>query len=76
MSERVTAHALLRRLLETTRERELDCDEFQQLLAPWLDGQVEEPALKALIEHHRRQCPECGEETEVLLRALSPDDKA
>lgn len=76
MSERVTAQALLRRLLESTRERELDCDQFQELIAPWLDGKIEDPAVKALLEHHRQQCPECGEETEILLRALAPDDKA
>ena len=75
MSERVTAQALLRRLLETTQEQELDCDQFQELVAAWLDGRIEDPAIKALIEHHRHQCPECSEETEILLRALAPDEK-
>ena len=75
MTDRIPAAALLRRLLETTQERELDCDQFQELVAPWLDGRIEDPAVKALIEHHRHQCPECGEETEILLRALAPDDK-
>ena len=75
MTDRIPAAALLRRLLETTQERELDCDQFQELVAPWLDGRIEDPAVKALIEHHRHQCPECGEETEILLRALAPNDK-
>jgi len=75
VTDRIPAAALLRRLLETTQERELDCDQFQELVAPWLDGRIEDPAVKALIEHHRHQCPECGEETEILLRALAPNDK-
>ena len=74
MSEGISAYALLKHLLETTQEHEIDCDQFQELLAPWLDGQVEDPRLAALIEHHRHQCPECGQEVDVLQQALAPDE--
>ena len=75
MSEAVSAYALLKRLLETTQEQELDCDQFQELLAPWLDGKVDDQRLAALIEHHRHQCPECGQEVAVLQQALAPGQK-
>ena len=74
MSERPTAPTLLRRLLETTREHELDCDQFQELVAPWLDGMVDDAKLRELIEHHSHQCPECGAEVQVLRRALGLDE--
>ena len=64
------AQAVLRQLLKTTRNEELDCDRFLELLAPWLDGRVEDANVAELLEHHRHQCPECGEEVEILRRAL------
>ena len=76
MTERIAAAVLLRRLLETTREQELDCDEFQELVGPWLDGLVGDANARDLIEHHSKQCPECGAEVEVLRRALGLDDDA
>jgi len=76
MSEGIPAYAILKRLLETTQELELDCDQFQELLAPWLDGKVDDPQVAALIEHHRQQCAECGQEVDVLRQALASDDKA
>jgi len=61
-----TVHAWLK----LTREEELDCDQFTQLLAPWLDGRVEDPQVLALLEHHRRLCGECSEEAALLETAL------
>jgi len=61
---------VLRGLLASTREHELDCDRFLELLAPWLDERVDDPALRELLEHHRQQCPECAEEVSILARAL------
>jgi len=60
----------LRRILETTRDDELDCDRFQELVASWIDGRIADGKLRELLEHHRRQCPECSEEVAILRRAL------
>jgi hypothetical protein len=56
--------------LKLTRDEELDCDRFAQLLAPWLDGRVEDPRILELLEHHRRLCGECNEEVTLLKTAL------
>jgi len=56
--------------LELTQDDELDCDQFSRLLAPWLDGRVEDPRILELISHHRRLCGECNEEAELLKAAL------
>ena len=64
------AHEILRGLLASTRDRELDCDRFLELLPPWLDERVEDASLRELLEHHRRQCPECAEEVSILEQAL------
>ena len=42
-------------------------------MAPWIDGRIADPVLRALREHHRQQCPECGEELAILRRSLEPD---
>ncbi|HXI55343.1 MAG TPA: hypothetical protein VNO55_04760 [Polyangia bacterium] len=73
MTDKQSSRPSLRRLLETTRDEELDCDRFQELVASWIDGRIADPALRALLEHHRQQCPECGEELEILRRALESD---
>jgi hypothetical protein len=70
LTDRPRAHEVLRGLLASTREDELDCDRFLELLAPWLDGRIEDAALRELLEHHRHQCPECAEEVGILERAL------
>jgi len=74
VTERINAPALLRQLLETTRDQELDCDRFQELVGPWLDGLVGDEKVRELVEHHSRQCPECGAEVAVLRRALGLDE--
>jgi hypothetical protein len=70
MSEKPKAAAILRRLLDGTRDEELDCDRFLALLAPYLDGTLGDTELLEQIAHHARQCPECDEELAVLKRAL------
>ncbi len=73
MSDDPKAAAILRRLLEGTRDEELDCDRFLALLPPYLDGRIGEAQLREQIAHHAKQCPECNEELEILKRALEPD---
>jgi len=62
----------LRRLLTETKDEELDCEAFQARLAADVEGTLEE-TFAALMEHHRRICPECDEEREILKRALGLD---
>jgi hypothetical protein len=73
MSDDPKAAAILRQLLEGTREEELDCDRFFALLAPYLDGRIGDAELREQIAHHARQCPQCNEELEILKRALERD---
>jgi hypothetical protein len=68
------ASTILRRLLEGTREEELDCDRFFALLAPYLDNKIDSADLREQITHHAAQCPECKEELEILQKALSNDE--
>lgn len=75
MSDHPKAAAILRRLLEGTREEELDCDRFFALLAPYLDGQIGDEQLRERIAHHAHQCPECNEELDILKRALDREDE-
>lgn len=70
MSNDPKAAAILHGLLEGTREEELDCDRFLELLPPYLDGRINDDDLRELIAHHGRLCPECHEELEILKRAL------
>lgn len=67
------ARASLARMLELTRGEEIDCEGFAEHLAALVEGNVE-PELEALMDHHRRICPECEEERQALERALSPQD--
>jgi hypothetical protein len=73
MSNDPKAATTLRKLLDGTRDQELDCDRFLELLPPYLDGRIGEAALREQITHHAEQCPECKEELEILRRALEPD---
>jgi hypothetical protein len=70
MTNKSTGYGELRRLLHLTREGELDCDRFLELIAPWLDGRVESAELLELLEHHRQLCTECDEQLTILERAL------
>lgn len=66
----------LRRLLRgiaTTREEEYTCDEafrfFDELAEAAARGEDLDEYLPD-VAHHLRQCPECREEFEALLRSL------
>jgi len=62
MSDDPKAATTLRRLLDGTREQELDCARFLELRAPYLDGRIGDAELREQIAYHARQCPECDEE--------------
>jgi Putative zinc-finger len=73
MSDKPTAATVLGKLLDGTKEQEIDCDRFLELLPPYLDGRIGDAELREQIAHHARQCPECDEELAILRRALEPD---
>jgi len=60
----------LESMLQRTQEQELDCDQFLELLAPYLDQRLQDPNVRRLLEHHRDLCAECAEELELLQRSL------
>jgi len=74
MSDNPKAATTLRRLLDGTRDDELDCDRFFELLAPYLDDRISDGELRERITHHAHLCPECKEELETLKRALDRSD--
>lgn len=57
-------------MLRLTNDDEIDCDGFAELVPAYLDGAIEAPHLRALIEHHRAIYAECAEEIALLERAL------
>ena len=65
---RVVGHVA--RLLGMTRDHELDCDEYRELLAAYVEDGLSETEIRTLMDHHRAMCPECDEEYQLLLRAL------
>lgn len=73
MSTANEAYAAIEVMLAKTEGQELDCDQFLELLAPYLDQRVDDPALVRLIEHHRDLCAECAEELSLLSGALSDE---
>jgi hypothetical protein len=70
MSYRPRIDETLQGWLSVTRADEIDCNRFAELLAPWLDGRVEDPQVIQLLEHHRRLCVECNEEATLLETAI------
>ncbi len=72
MNDKPHAATVLRSLLAETRDEEVDCDRFLELLAPLLDGRIDDPVLREKIAHHARLCAECSEELEIVKRALEP----
>jgi hypothetical protein len=74
MSEPKDPYAALEDMLQRTREEELDCDQFLELLAPYLDKRLEDAGIRRLIEHHRDLCAECAEELRLLGRSLEDCD--
>jgi hypothetical protein len=67
-------YAALVDMLQRTREQELDCDEFVNLLAPYVDDRVRDPVVIKLIEHHRDLCAECAEQLRFLQIGLNGRD--
>jgi hypothetical protein len=67
-------YTALEDMLLRTQEKELDCDQFVALLAPYLDRRVEDAGIRKLIEHHRDLCAECAEELRLLGHALEDHD--
>lgn len=57
-------------LLGLTQEDEIDCDAFAARVASYVDGQVDDPKVVALLEHHRKICPECDEAVLALASAI------
>lgn len=74
MSDSKSAVSALVELLARTRDVELDCDEFSRNLAALVDARLSDERLRALMDHHRRICPECERERAALLRALDRGD--
>ena len=74
MTEPKDAYAALADMLQRTREQELDCDQFLELLAPYLDNRLEDAAIRRMIEHHRDLCAECAEELRLLGKSLEDCD--
>ena len=60
---------MLNTVLGLTRDEELDCDAFLELLPAYVEGGVRDEQLRALIDHHRAICPECEQERLLLARA-------
>lgn len=74
MSTPKNPYAALEDMLQRTREHELDCDEFVNLLAPYVDNRVQDPVIIKLIEHHRDLCAECAEQLSFLRISLDQRD--
>jgi hypothetical protein len=72
-NERLPRYAEILAWLEATRDREIDCDQFLELIGPWLEGSLQDPQIVALLEHHRDLCTECAEELELLRAALGAE---
>lgn len=64
-------HALLR-LIELTADEELDCSQFLDRVAAYVEAQVQRrdlPPEMAAVAQHLLVCPECCEEFEAILDA-------
>ena len=65
-------HDLLR-LIDLTREQEIDCDECLSRIAEFVERELSGKSVSGALEavrHHLQICPECREEYEVLQRAI------
>ncbi len=62
--------AALHKKLELVREREMDCDEFSEHLAQYVEAGPMSEDVRALMRHHMEVCPECAEELATLKKAL------
>ena len=67
------------RMIEQTRDEELSCDELLLEVDRYAEMVMcgENPsAVMPLVQHHLKNCPDCQEEFEALLRILKavPDE--
>jgi hypothetical protein len=63
----------LMRMIEITRESELDCSECLTLVAEYAETELQDkpiPAALDAVQHHLKLCIECREEYEMLLKIL------
>ncbi len=68
----------LLRMLSLTRERELTCNEAQDLLDIYVDLELAGKNPQQLlpdVSQHLRICPECREEHDALLKILAEGDE-
>ncbi len=72
---KLSTHELetLLELVEKTRNEEIDCDQFLERVAPFLErrraaGEV--PRGFEAVQQHLGVCPECKEEFEALLQEM------
>ena len=59
--------------LAITEEYEISCDDVHEILDQFTELEMrgeDVPILMPLVQKHLDLCPDCGEEHEVLLRAL------
>lgn len=70
MNKASEVYTAIEDMLVKTQAQELDCDEFLELLAPYLDQRLADPKLIGLIKRHRDLCRECAEELSLLESAL------
>jgi hypothetical protein len=70
MNTPAEVYAAIEDMLAKTRAEELDCDQFLELLAPYVDQRLQDPKLLHLIQRHRDLCRECAEELSLLESAL------
>ncbi len=60
----------LRHWLGTIHDQELDCDQFSELLAEFVDGAIEDETVRKLMQIHADMCPECQEAHAILVKAI------
>jgi predicted anti-sigma-YlaC factor YlaD len=63
----------LLKLVDATREQELNCQECRELAAEFAERQLAGVALDSalqMVEQHLEVCPECREEVLALKRVL------
>lgn len=67
----------LLRMLSLTQERELTCDEAQDMLDSYVELELagENPqSVLPEVSQHLRICPECREEHDAMLKILASDE--
>lgn len=68
----------LMRLIDLTRDDEINCDQCLSLVAEFaerkLEGRSVSDSLKA-VEHHLSVCSECSDEYEILQKVLKGMDE-